>query len=117
MLLYSAQLQIVIYPTMVQNVGFIATGLKHALTLLGPSIFDYCGNMTENVFHKPFSPPIKCFVAGQSCLFVPVCWNMDFVASSLNKREILGNTVWYGLFMHSCDSNHEITRMQQGEIQ
>jgi len=25
--------------------------------------------------------------------------------------------VWYGLIMHFCDSNHEITRMQQEEIQ
>jgi len=25
--------------------------------------------------------------------------------------------VWYGVFMHFCDSNHEITRMQQEEIQ
>jgi len=25
--------------------------------------------------------------------------------------------VWYGLFMHFCDSNHEITRMQQEENQ
>jgi len=24
---------------------------------------------------------------------------------------------WYGLIMHFCDSNHEITRMQQEEIQ
>ena len=26
-------------------------------------------------------------------------------------------SVWYGLIMHFCDSNHEITRMQQEEIQ
>ena len=25
--------------------------------------------------------------------------------------------VWYGLFMHFCGSNHEITQMQQEEIQ
>ena len=25
--------------------------------------------------------------------------------------------VWYGLIMHSCDLYHEITRLQQEEIQ
>jgi len=27
------------------------------------------------------------------------------------------NSVWYGLIMHFCDSNHEITRMQHEQIQ
>ena len=27
------------------------------------------------------------------------------------------DTARYGLFMHFCDSNHEVTQMQQGQIQ
>ena len=39
--------------------------------------------------------------------------NCSFLIFTLN----FPLTVWYGLIMHFCDSNHEITRMQQEEIQ
>jgi len=32
-------------------------------------------------------------------------------------RCLLYGVQWYGLFMHFCDLNHEVTRMQQREIQ
>jgi len=31
------------------------------------------------------------------------------------KNTLIAKTPWYGLSMHFCDSNHEVTRMQHEE--
>jgi len=39
------------------------------------------------------------------------------MSKNKNPNLYVRRQVWYGLFMRFGDSNHEITRMQQGQIQ
>jgi len=54
------------------------------------------------------------FVLIQLRIEKPVCGSNN----ARPKAQVRGQClVWYGLFMHFCDSNDEITRMQREEQQ
>jgi len=49
-------------------------------------------------------------------LLHPICV-LSHLMCAFKHCNVKSSFIWYGLIMHFCDANHEITRMQQEEIQ
>ena len=44
-------------------------------------------------------------------------WSKSSVGTRSSSSSMVWTMWWYGLFMHFCESNHQITQMWQEEMQ
>jgi len=70
----------------------------------------------DKIFLLSESSLLRVLIMGERDYLTPSCFGASAYLLHYYHAQVVASR-WYGLIIHFCDSNHEITRMQQEEIQ